>query len=230
MKNIHAAINSLIAFISVIALQGCLVLQAAKFSKAHVENPSTYYFEHGDGIVLKQPVLCLAVREGMGSADYRHQFIGPLFFTIIPFEFFDPEVNTDFFELELDFIPDLNNSIMFDPNKAILYLDDGSSIQPYAYQLWHSDSAPLPFVNLKFGKNRISLKTTGTRIDLRYKKPNDKVQMRKLVIDGLQSEFETVRVLPTIMFEPRKTHLRYVYPGIARNNVPIWNTFRAICK
>jgi hypothetical protein len=223
-------LKMLIAIIIVVAVQGCMALQAAKFSKAYVERTSPNSFDYGDGVGLKLPALCFGVREGMGSADYRYQFAGPLFFTIVPFELFDREVKAEFYELQLDFIPDLENSILFDPKKAILYLDDGSSLQPFAYQVWHYNSASQPFLKLKDLKGGIILKTTSTQIRLRYEKPNDKVQMSKLVINGLHSKYERVGIPPVIMFEPRKTQVRYVFPGTGRDNLPFWFSFRDKCK
>jgi hypothetical protein len=129
----------------------------------------------------------------------------------------------------LDFAPYQENSISFDPRMAILYLDDGHAIQPYAYQLWHHYSTPEAFASIEDLNAKIVLRTTNTQIGLRYQKSNDKAEMSKLVIGGLQSGSELLDI-PPIIFEPRKRHLRYIYPGRTRDNLPIPSTIVGKCK
>jgi len=210
-----------VVYLAALQLIGCSTFQSATYSEPSIETKDTPQFSYGDGIAFKLPEICVAVREGLLGADYKNNFAGPLIFTVFPLEIFSPERKVDFYEIELDLVPNGNaKPITFEPSKASLKLQDGSTLSPYAYRLWHFFSKPEPIKTIDQLVEPVTLRETNTNLMLRFRKENESVQISELLLNGLYQQNKKIDI-PTVRFGPRTTHYRFVFSGRTKENIPM---------
>ena len=210
----HVRINFAVVLV-MLQLAGCSTFQSATFSEPAIESTEGPTFSYGDGIALKLPGICVSVREGFFSADYRNNFVGPLIFTIFPLGVFAGEHKVDFYEVDLDLVPlGSIRPITFDPTKTSLKLNDGAVLTPFSFRQGRLSK------NINEYREPLVLRESGTAVSLRFKKEHQSVQMSELELGGIHQQ-NTKIDLPVVKFGPRSTHYRFLFSGTTQNNIPM---------
>ena len=209
-----------------ILLSGCSALQYARYHTPSFADNSIKTVPNGDGIAFRLPEACVGIYEGMSA--YRNPlFIGPLVFTVFPLGIFTPVAkDSNYLWLDIHFKPNVEG-LTFAPERVHAKFNDGSTLSPAAFAVWHiySPPGPIQFIGAS-PPQPIKISTQTSVISLRFDKVDISNRANSVLVEGLLQDGKMVKV-PQISFH-FGSEFRMILPGYSADNRK-YNTFDNSC-